>query len=141
MADSGKRGGGRGQGEGGRLKEPPAPELVAAAFRAELADAAAELRISTIATKRLLKAGKLEADPESDLDPVGGFYITRTSIDAYLAGAQKLLQLTVAKPRKPPAEPPVEPDIGFVRLHLEKLHASHQGCSPPAPRLSRSRFQ
>lgn len=30
---------GRGQGEGGRLREPPAPELVAAAFRTELADA------------------------------------------------------------------------------------------------------
>jgi argininosuccinate lyase len=33
------KGPGRGQGEGGRLKEPPAPELVAAAFRTELADA------------------------------------------------------------------------------------------------------
>lgn len=39
MADPAKGGAGRGQGEGGRLKEPPAPELVAAAFRTELADA------------------------------------------------------------------------------------------------------
>ncbi|MFM7141219.1 MAG: lyase family protein, partial [Alphaproteobacteria bacterium] len=39
MADPGKGSAGRGQGEGGRLKEPPAPELVAAAFRTELADA------------------------------------------------------------------------------------------------------
>lgn len=42
--EGGERGGaprtrGTGQGEGGRLREGPAPELVAAAFRAELADA------------------------------------------------------------------------------------------------------
>ncbi len=48
-------------------------------------EAAAKLRLSTAATKRLLKAGRLEADAESHLDPVGGYYITLASIEAYRA--------------------------------------------------------
>jgi integrase len=46
-------------------------------------EAAARLHLSTDATKRLLRAGRLERDAESDLDPVGGHYITVASIERY----------------------------------------------------------
>lgn len=50
-----------------------------------LAEAATRLQLSTHATKRLLQAGKLEADPESALDPNGAFYVTLTSLERYEA--------------------------------------------------------
>lgn len=48
-----------------------------------VADAAARLQLGIEATRRLIRAGKLERDPESDIDPVGGYYVTLASIERY----------------------------------------------------------
>jgi hypothetical protein len=50
-----------------------------------LGEAAAKLQLSTDATKRLLKAGKLDEDPDTGLDPAGGYYVTLASIERYQA--------------------------------------------------------
>ncbi|MBM4269318.1 MAG: argininosuccinate lyase [Deltaproteobacteria bacterium] len=66
-----ERGGTRGQGEGGRLREGPAPELVAAAFGREIADAPILYRGLSLAdfahVLMLIDVGVIPKDPGAQL--------------------------------------------------------------------------
>src|SRR5215471_7067303 len=62
------------------------------------------------------------------------------AIDAHLARAQEFLQMAVRDSRKPPLEPTVEPDSGFVLIDVgDAAHAKLRTSASPANKAATDR--
>ena len=62
-----------------------------------------------------------------------GVRLDAAAIDAHLAGAQQLLQMAEAQPRKMRLEPAIEPHARFAVLDLDLLYACHRSTNRSKP--------